>query len=230
MKAITKALILPVLSSCLICHPAAAQSNPELVQKIEALIGTAFQSAAAAFPCKVKTRGKLEMIRWEDVDRCVNEAAGKIDWPELSSRLRELRTSIRDMQEAEFAALVASALENHNLPYEKMFVVKKDRALLPLTNSILKFLPADSLLNLPVIDKVGTEMGSFAGVYSYERSGGAGSGAGYRLTLFQYSDKTGEIRTAPDKLLLDSFGIPWRQAAGQPGFRLSSDKLQLGRK
>lgn len=165
------------------------------------------------------------MLRWEDVDGCLNNAAAaKVDWQSLSIRLRELRDGIRDLSAIEFAATVEPVLARHAVPFEKMFIVKDERALLPLTNSVLRFLPAGSLQDAPVFDKVGTLMGTFAGVYSYESSG---SGNPYHLYLFQYADRNGEFKTAPGRLLLDSFGIPWKEARNHPGFRLSADKLLL---
>jgi len=214
-----------VAALCAAALPA-RQTARDLDEKIDALVGPAFQSAVAGFPCKIKERGKPKMLRWESVDDCLNSAvAAKVDWQSLSSNLSELRGGIRNFSVMEFAAAVDSVLAKHTVPFEKMFIVKDEKALLPLTNSLLRFLPAGSLQDAPVFDRVGTLMGTFAGVYSYESSG---SGNPYHLSLFQYADRNGEFKTVPDKLLLDSFGIPWKDARSQPGFRLSAEKLELG--
>jgi hypothetical protein len=105
-------------------------------------------------------------------------------------------------------------------------MVKEAEALLPLSNSLLRFLPEDSLLDLPVYDNSGKRIGTFAGVYSFEKIGEI-SGARNRHALFQYKDLKGSIQASPDRLLLDSFGVPWKDALSQSGFRLPSDKLVL---
>jgi hypothetical protein len=42
-------------------------------------------------------------------------------------------------------------------------------------------------------------------------------------------DRNGNVQPAADKLLLDSYGVPWRDARAQRGFRLTSEKLPFGR-
>ena len=197
----------------------------ELKAKIDAVVASAYQAATAQFPCKVKSRGKLKMLRWEEVDRCLNSAAERVDWENLSRQLETLRASAKNLSAGQFSAAVEASLSALALPYEGVFSVKGEDMLLPLTNSVLKFLPADSLQNLPVIDRVGTEVGTFSGVYSYERSGGLATANTYRLVLFQYTDRNGNLQSAAEKLLLDSFGVPWKQAKSQKGFRLTSNRL-----
>ncbi|NWG14211.1 MAG: hypothetical protein HXY20_11820 [Acidobacteria bacterium] len=194
---------------------------------IDAAVSEAYEAAAAAFPCKVKRRGRPRMMRWEDVDRCLNNAVSRVDWDELSRRLESVRASTPGYSPAEFTAAVEASLSAGALTLERLFVIKDEKVLLPLTNSLLKYLPADSLMGLPVSDKVGTQVGTFAGIYSYERTGGLATANKYRLTLFQYNDRNGNVQSPFDKLLLDSFGVPWRDARSQPGFRLPSDRLAL---
>jgi hypothetical protein len=91
----------------------------------------------------------------------------------------------------------------------------------------LKFLPEGSLQGLPVFEKLGTQVGSFSGVYSFDKSGGGLSGNNAPRRLFQYTDSKGNFHGSPEKLLLDSFGVPWKDAAPQPGFRLPPDKIVL---
>ncbi len=198
---------------------------PDVKAKIDTAVAEAYRAAAAQFPCKVKTRGKADMLRWQDVDRCLNEAAARVDWEAMSRQFGELRTSVYGISQIGFAAAVEDSLSTHALNYGQVFSVKNGKALLPLTNSVLRFLPADSLLNIPVFDRTRTQVGTFTGVYSYERSGGLATANSYRLSLFQYTDRNGNVQTATDKLLLDSFGVPWKDAANQRGYRLTSDKL-----
>jgi hypothetical protein len=203
----------------------AQQAGGNIGERIDALIMPALQSAVTRFPCKLKSRGKIKMLRWEEIDECLNDAANQVDYETLAAQLKALRRGPKAPSGMEFAGLVETSLATHSVPFDQMFVVKDPKALLPLTNSVLKFLPQDSLQDAPVFDRAGIRMGSFAGTYSYERSGGLSVGTPYRLTLFQYKDRNDNIQAAPDKLLLDSFGVPWSYARSQPGFRLTSDKL-----
>ncbi len=194
---------------------------------IDVAVAEAYAVAAAGFPCKIKRRGKPRMMRWEEVDRCLNDAASRVDWNRLSLRLEGVRASIQGYSLADFAAAVEASLSAGALTFERLFKIEDENILLPLTNSLLKFLPADSLMGLPVSDKFGTQVGTFAGVYSYERTGGLATANRYRLALFQYTDRNGNLQSASEKLLLDSFGVPWEDARPQPGFRLPSDRLNL---
>jgi hypothetical protein len=197
----------------------------ELQNKIDALVAPAYQTVAIAFPCKLKTRGKPKMAQWQAVDRCLNGAAERVDWRTLAGELEKVRAATPGLTAIEFWAAVDSSFSAHALPYDKVFVLEDPKTLLPLTNSLLKYLPADSLQGLDVVSKDGTRVGSFQGTHSYERSGGLATANTYRLIVFQYADQGGNIQSSSEKLLLDSFGVPWKDARSQPGFRLSSDKL-----
>jgi hypothetical protein len=198
----------------------AQRPSAGLEVKVEAIVAKAYESALVGLPCKVKTRGKAKMLRWEDVDRCLNEAESRVDWESLRGEIERLGGSAN-----EAASLADASMAARALAYDKLFVVRSEQAHLPLTNSVLKFLPADSLANLPVVDRDGKQVGTFLGTYSYERAGGLASANTYRLTLFQYSDLNGNLQSAPDKLLLDAYGVPWKEAAAQRGFRLRIERL-----
>jgi len=47
----------------------------EVKDEVEQAIQSAYQTASAGFPCKLKSKGKPKMLRWEEVDRCLNSAA-----------------------------------------------------------------------------------------------------------------------------------------------------------
>ena len=199
--------------------------NNEVKTRIDALITPAYQTVTAAFPCKLKSKGKPKMAPWQDVDRCLNGAAERVDWPALAGELEKVRAAVPGLSTTEFWALVDSALSAHTLTFEKVFELKNPETLLPLTNSLLKFLPADSLQGLDVVSKAGDRVGSFQGTYAYERSGGLATANSNQLIVFQYSDQAGTMQAAGEKLLLDSFGVPWKDARSQPGFRLPANKL-----
>lgn len=220
------------IMGCLILTCAGASvgnQNPseDLPAGVDAVVEAAYSAASEKFPCKVKDRGKPKMLRWQDVDRCLNEAYNRVDWENLSRQLQELRRK-SGYSEEELASSVESSLSAHAMIYEKVLKPKNIDALLPLSNSLLKYLPEDSLLDYPVYDKSGGKIGTFSGTYSFEKLGGLTGANTYSMTIFQYTDSNGEIRSSSaggKVLLLDSFGIPWKGAMSQPGFRLPSDKL-----
>jgi len=202
--------------------------SDDLQAKVDQLISEAYRSAVIKFPCKLKTRGKAKMMRWEDVDKCLNNASDRVDWEELSGKLKAVGDK-SGFQTIDMTSAIESSLLTYAIPFEKVFRVKEIEALLPLSNSLLKYVPGDSLMDLPVYDQSGERVGSFSGVYSYERSGGLMLANSFRIAVFQYTDLKGKIQTPIGKLLMDSYGVPWKGVLKQPGFRLPSDKLLPGR-
>lgn len=222
-------VLLPALLAA--CAAAFAQGpRAEFQGKVDEIVAEAYRAAARKFPCKVKTRGKPKILRWQQVDRCLNEANDRVDWKGLSRRMEELRKS-SGYSAAEALSAIESSLTAHALPYERVFAVKNKKALLPLTNSLLKFLPEGSLMNLPVFDKSGSKLGEFAGAFPFEKTGGLNAANTFRMYLFQYTDSKGRMETPAilGRLLLDSYGVPWKDAASQPGFRLGADRFMPDR-
>jgi hypothetical protein len=207
----------------------AGQLSKEVTDKIDAAVALAYQAASAKLPCKISTNGRNPMLRWQDVDKCMDQAQRRVNWGELSDRIKSLRSP--NVSGGDFADAVEASLSRQALPYEKVFLVKNAKALLPLTNSILKYLPPNSLMDQPVFDQKGKQqVGTFAGVFFYERAGGLASANGYRLALFQYADPQGKMQSPPNPLLLDSFGVPWAKVMTQPGFRFPISLLpEIGR-
>jgi hypothetical protein len=204
--------------------PGFSQALPEDIKsKVDALVQEAYQSASAGFPCKLKNSGEHKILRWRDVEKCLNNAEAQVDWEGFAREIKALPGGERYIA-TDLLAVIESSLAAHTLPFDKVFQVKETEALLPLSNSLLKFLPADSLLQLAVYDKDGKRIGTFAGVYTYEKVGEI-SGTRMRHTLFQYTDATGRMQPSPDRLLLDSYSVPWKDAKSHPGFRMPVDKL-----
>jgi hypothetical protein len=201
--------------------------SEELKTKVDAVILEAYQAASAKFPCKIKDGGKRKILHWQEVEKCLNNAEARVDWEGLSGKLQAIRENGKYYSTDVLSAIEAS-LSAHAIPYEKVFRVKETEALLPLSNSLLKFLPADSLMDLPVHDRTGARIGTFSGVYTFEKMGQI-SGTRMLHALFQYTDANGKMQSSPDKLLLDSYSVPWKGAIAQPGFRLPAEKLVPGR-
>jgi hypothetical protein len=213
-----------LLSLCMTSTVAAGEIPQEALEKVDALIVTAYQAAGAKLPCKIGTGGKLHMLHWQDVDKCMSKAIFRVDWEEFSMQLEALRPP--DVTENAFAAMVEIGLLRHALPYNRVFRVGDKKALLPLTNPILKYLPADALQDQPVFDATGAEIGKFVGIYTFEKAGGTVSGNTVKTTLFQYRDREGKLQVPAARLLLDSFGVPWEKIMEKPGFRLPADQLK----
>jgi hypothetical protein len=202
------------------CPSAFCQDIPaDLKEKVDAIIVTAYKSAAEGFPCKMKGQGKYKILSWKKVDRCLNDAADNVDWAALSEQLQNLKSSFRDLSRNNLYGAATASLAAHALHYNEIFDLKDTGVRLPLTNSVLKFLPDGSLQDLPVFQKDGNKVGTFAGVYYYEFGGGS------KLTLFQFVASDGKMQSAASKLLLDSYNVPLKDAFGRPGFRLAVDKL-----
>jgi hypothetical protein len=199
--------------------------SKDLKTKVDAVILEAYQSASTVFPCKLKAGGKAKMLNWKTIEKCYYEADQQIDWEDLSRKLQEIQKNGR-YQKYDMINAVEASLTAHALPFDKVFLVKESEALLPLSNTILKSLPEDSLMNLPVYDKSGKRVGTYSGGYTFEKFGEI-SGKQQRHALFQYTDPSGRIYSSSDRLLLDSFGVPWKEADSQIGFRLSADNLML---
>jgi len=199
--------------------------NPseDLKAKVDAVVSEAYQSASSTFPCKLKADGKPKMLSWEGIEKCFYKANEKIDWESLIRKIQEIRDNGR-YQNFDMLSAIEPSLSAHALQFDKVFRVKEADALLPLSNSILRFLPENSLMNLPVYDKSGKRVGTFSGGYTFEKMGEI-SGSKQLHSLFQYTDSNGRIHASSDKLLLDSFGVPWKEAISQTGFRLNPDKF-----
>jgi hypothetical protein len=206
--------------------PAQSQTpSNEIQSRVDAVISAAYESASVRFPCRLKSGGKPKMLRWQDVAKCLNYANDSVDWEDVSQQLQKIRRDFR-LELNDIISMAESSFAAQALPYERVFVVRDVTARLPLSSTLLKFLPEGSLQGLPVFDNSGKEVGTFSGLYQFDKSASI-SGTRSPLTLFQYTDAKGDIHGPPEKLLLDSFGVPWEKAVSQPGFRLPSYRIVL---
>jgi hypothetical protein len=201
--------------------------SSEFGAKIDSLIVNAYQTAVEEFPCKPGTGGNPRMIDWKDLEKCLNGADDRVDWNGLAGQIETLRQD-QGVPREDVTGIVESALSAHAIPYDRVLTVKKKDALLPLSNTVLKFLPEESLKGLPVYDRrLKKQIGTFFSSFTYEKSGGLSAANNYKLSLFQYTDLKGDLQ-APmlnNRLLLDSYGVPWADASSRPGFRLTSNRL-----
>ena len=214
---------------CLVpAMPVSGQISREaLKEKVDEIVATAYKEASAKFPCRLRTSGRARMGDWRDVENCVNPAHDLVDWEGHVAALRKIREDGRISHE-DLAAVLETSLTEQTILYDKVFQVRERDAIearLPLSNSLLKFLPENSLTELPVYSKDGELLGSFLEAYPFDRSGGLTILSEYRRMNFQYNDLRGNPQSPTMVFLVDSFGVPWRDARLQPGFRLPSNRL-----
>jgi hypothetical protein len=214
-----------LISSLLLIFTAstfAGQLPKDVSDKVDVIVASIYEIASAKLPCKLSRGARSRMLDWKDVDKCTKQAIERVNWEAVAGQLKELRPSY--VGESDFAAAVESSFTRHALPFNQVYRVKNATELLPLTNAALKYLPPDSLMDLPVFIQKGKDpIGTFAGVFSYERTGTLAGGNSYKLSLFQYKDTQGKMQAPSEKLLLDTYGIAWGKIESQPGFRFPID-------
>jgi hypothetical protein len=205
------------------------KASTDLSARVDAVVSAAYQAASASFPCKLSVvKDKTKMLSWRDIDKCLNNANDRVNWVELSLQIQKIRETNGD-RDMDLLSAIDASLAAHAMPYNEVFRVKNTEALFPLSNSALKFLPAKSLMDLPVFSKSGARVGAFSGVYQFEKAGEL-SGTLHRHSLFQYKDPYGNIQSPSETLLLDSYGVAWKEVQSQPGFQLPPDRLIPKRK
>lgn len=225
MSIIPKSLIVSsILLTGFILPGFGQNSSADLRAKVDAVIASAYHAAVLEFPCKAKPRGKAKILRWQDIEKCVNYANDRVDWDGISSQLQKIREA-SGIDKQQMTEVMEASLSAQAIVFDKVLVVKEDNALLPLSNSLLKFLPGNSLINLPVYNNKGELLGSFSGVYAFEKRGELAAASSYRISSFQYTDLKGNMQAPPERFLVDLYGVPWKEAQPQPGFRLPVDKL-----
>jgi len=131
-------------------------------------------------PIKLKTRGKPKMARWEQVDEILNGIGQKLE---------------RASCEFTFGELFRYG--------------KEEEVYFPLTNTVVRVVPEQSLSGIKVYNNDGDLLGFYANKVRYERSGGLEFNQTYSLYYFQYSDLADKLQSVGHRLLLDDFAIRW---------------------
>ena len=136
-------------------------------------------------PQKLKTRGKPKVLKWEDIDKTLNSVDQALQGKSCS------------------------------FTFAQLFSTKQEEARFPLTNSVIRLVPEESLANLKVFTREGDELGKYVGRVRYERSGGLYARDSYSLFYFQYEDLEGGTESVGSRLLLDEFTVPWSDLSGR---------------
>jgi hypothetical protein len=182
--------------------------------------------AAKIVPRKIKTRGKLKVARWEDVDAQLASAVRILDAKTLLEDLVPFLQGGGKQPSIEQRSEIDQLLAGHKISYNALFLIEDERAHFPLTNNVLKLSGDEGLADLEIFEGTGFSLGNYAGKYIYEKTGGLAYGGGsYRLTYFQYRDNEGNLRPSGNTNLLDTYSIRWREVKDQAFLQLSADAL-----
>lgn len=132
-------------------------------------------------PKRVKTDGRHDVAKWQDIDKLLNELAQ------------------------------VSEGTNCNFTFSEIFRIEEESPLFPLTNSVIRVVPEESLKGVPVFNKEAEKIGSFAGQVRYERTGGLYARRSYTIYYFQYEREDGKLDSAGGggQLLLDRYLTKW---------------------
>ena len=136
-------------------------------------------AADLKLPTKFKTRGKPRVGKWEDVDKVLNA---------LDKKLEVMQCSFT---------------------FSEVFKQNREDVYFPVTNSVVRIVPEDSLMGLTVFTKEEFELGEYAGAVRYEKSGGLYAQKSYSLFYFQYMGKDSNLHSVGSRLLLDDFVVKW---------------------
>lgn len=204
-----------------------AAGNSSDVPTAESVVKEAAQALRKGPPKKLKTRGKSRIIRWEDLDAALAKLPSQMDYESLDKRLRDLMskdTGFAPNNEV-LGDIIGRTLAQEEVRYADLFT-QDDGDLLPITNTVLKFLPEETWKDVPVYDKKGQPLGRFMGKYPYEKSGGLLTTKTYRVYYFQYLDKenTSQTAAAPDYIERDAFCVRWADVKDRPALTLATMK------
>jgi len=144
---------------------------------------------------KIKTRTKLRIMRYEDID---GHLAAILSW---------FKEAADDM------SFDGAPGENElTLRFSQIFRPSKENSYFPLTNNIVRQVPEASLQGLNVYDKTGCLLGIFSNKYTFTRRGVRS----YTLYYFQYQIPDGSLRQSGTDLLLDRFLVKWDDLKDHP--------------
>ena len=97
------------------------------------------------------------------------------------------------------------------LTFGEIFAVPSPQALFPLTNTVVRLAPEESLSGLTVRDERGRELGAYRFKYSFTSS----KGKTYTLWCFQYETPEGRLQQTGHALLLDRWLARWTEIASR---------------
>ncbi len=97
------------------------------------------------------------------------------------------------------------------LTFGELFTAPSPQALFPLTNTVVRLAPEESLSGLTVRDERGRELGAYRFKYSFTSS----KGKTYTLWCFQYETPEGRLQQTGHALLLDRWLALWPEIAAR---------------
>jgi hypothetical protein len=204
-------------------QPQSQNPAPSWKQKF---VETIQARSAGIKPRKIKTRGKFKVARWEDVDAQFAEAVKILDAKTLLMELHPALQGRAPQLTFESLAEIDQMLGECKVSYHSLFLIEQEEAHFPLTNSVLRLTDDEAFTDLEVLLEDGFSVGTYAGKYLFEKTGGVSYGGGnYRLTFFQYRDNEGNLRPSGNANLLDTYRVRWKEIRDRAFLRFSSSDL-----
>ena len=144
------------------------------------------QLVGMGMPLRVKVSGKPRAAQWGRVNKILGEYL-----------------------------LESSRLKGCDVSFQEVFSLARQDAYFPVLFNLLRLVPEESLMGVPVYRQDGTLMGHFENVVTFEKRGARS----YKSYYFQFRDQNDELQSAGKPELID---IPNRK----PLFLLKWEDIQ----
>lgn len=131
-------------------------------------------------PLKLKTRGPVRRVRWEQIDQVLTDLSGNPQGRACAFK------------------------------FAQIFRTDREDVFVPVTNNLIRVAPETTLQGISIYRQSGEPAGEYSGRVSYSRKGGLYSTESYTLYHFQYRDTDGELQSSGNHLLLDDYLVRWQ--------------------
>jgi hypothetical protein len=147
-------------------------------------------------PADLKTRGKPRVAKWELVDKTLNN--------------------------------VSKSLGGLTCEYSfgQLFRTKHEELYFPLTNSLVRLVPDESLAGIEVFNEELERIGLFEGKVRFEKSGNLYARSSYTIYYFQFRTESGKLESVPRQMnLLDRYLVRWADIRDKVALRTVKTEL-----
>ena len=144
------------------------------------------QLAGKGMPLRVKVSGRPRAAEWGRVNKILGEYL-----------------------------IESTGLQGCDVSFQEVFAPTRQGAYFPVLFNLLRLVPEESLVGVPVYRQDGTPMGHFENLVTFEKRGAHS----YRHYYFQFRDGSGELQSAGKPDLIDI-------GTGKPLFLLKWEEIQ----
>ncbi len=144
------------------------------------------QRAGMGMPLRVKVSGKPRAVKWGRVNKILGEYL-----------------------------IESTRLKGCDASFQEVFSPARQDAYFPVLFNLLRLVPQESLMGVPVYGQDGTLMGHFENIVIFEKRGGKS----YNHYYFQFRDQNDEFQSAGKPSLIDI-------SNGKPLFLLKWEDIQ----